>query len=77
MGSTLGVAKTAARKVGCTVEEWLARRAGGERWCGKCRTWRPIDDMARDRNRPDGVSCNCRACAFGGRTAATEAVPDA
>jgi transcription factor WhiB len=27
MGSTLGAAKTAARKIGCTVEEWLTRRA--------------------------------------------------
>lgn len=62
MGSALGVAKTAAAKIGCTVDEWLARRANGERWCTSCRAWWFVENMHPDRRKPDGIGCKCRAC---------------
>lgn len=63
MGSALGVAKTAARKVGCSVEVWLTRRAAGERWCTTCRHWHDIDTMTRDAGRADGIGLRCKPCA--------------
>ena len=62
MGSALGVAKTAAKKVGCTVEEWIARRANGERWCTNCREWWFTQNMQPAPSLPDGIGRRCRAC---------------
>lgn len=36
-------AKVAATRIGVTVEEYLRRRTNGEKWCPKCRAWRPDD----------------------------------
>lgn len=30
--------------------------------CPRCGFERPLDKFAPDRNRPDGLSCYCRAC---------------
>lgn len=65
MGSALGVAKTAAARIGCTVDEWTTRRADGERWCTGCRSWWSVENMYRDRSRPDGIGLRCRACTAG------------
>ena len=62
MGSALGVAKTAAAKIGCTVDEWISRRASGERWCTTCRTWWLRENMHPDHGRPDGIGVRCWAC---------------
>lgn len=32
-------ARSAARKIGCPVAEYLRRRARGERWCSHSRHW--------------------------------------
>jgi hypothetical protein len=53
VGSALGAARTAARKIGCTVEEWQKRRGNGERWCSGCRQWWFIENM---------IEASCRAC---------------
>lgn len=63
MGSRAGVEKSAATKVGCTVEAWRARRAAGERWCCRCRTWAPLSEFAQDASRGAGTSSKCRPCA--------------
>jgi hypothetical protein len=62
MGSALGVAKTAAIKIGCTVEEWTSRRANGERWCTSCRAWWFRENMMPERRRPEGIGVRCRSC---------------
>lgn len=62
MGSALGVAKTAASKIGCTVEVWLERRANGERWCSTCRQWWFVENMSPEASRPDGIGMTCKAC---------------
>lgn len=62
MGSALGVARTAAKKIGCTVEEWIARREAGERWCTTCRQWQVVENMQPEHGRPGGIGVRCRAC---------------
>lgn len=62
MGSALGAAKTAAIKIGCSVEEWMARRANGERWCSTCRAWWFVENMMPEPARAGGYSLTCRAC---------------
>ena len=66
MGSVLGAYKTAAGKTGCTVDEWLARRQNGERFCSACRLWWFVENMSPSRTRPDGIGPTCRACTANG-----------
>ena len=47
----------AARRLGLTLDEYRARRAAGERWCPKCRAWRPAWSPPRfscERHRKAG-----------------------
>jgi 5-methylcytosine-specific restriction endonuclease McrA len=54
--------KTAARKVGVTVEEYLQRRADGLKHCRRCRAWREAATFCADRTRYDGLSAVCGMC---------------
>lgn len=31
--------KAAAKRIGCTLDHYLAQRAAGLRWCSYCRSW--------------------------------------
>jgi len=42
MGSALGILKVAAGRIGISLDEYQARRAGGEKWCTACRAWHPL-----------------------------------
>lgn len=64
MGSREGAIISAARRIGCTPEEWKRRRAAGERWCGTCRTWRQHEAMGTDASRPDKVAVRCKQCSL-------------
>lgn len=59
----LGAYKSAAKKTGCTVEEWLAKRAAGLLWCIGCNVWRPRDAFNVDNSRKSGKQAVCRSCA--------------
>lgn len=61
MGSREGVMKTAAQRVGLTLDEYEANVAAGLKWCWACVEWQPIDDFAIDRSRGDGRVARCRA----------------
>lgn len=61
-GRKLGAQKSAAKKAGCSVTEWRARRAAGERWCYRCRIWKGIVDFAKDVSRTGGVAGICKPC---------------
>lgn len=61
-GNPLGAAKTAAGKIGCTAEEYVAQREAGNRWCIRCRSWLPVAVFRRHRARPDGLGCECGPC---------------
>lgn len=52
-------AKTAAVRIGVTLEEYLARRKAGEKWCTTCKAWKPVGLFAVDRSRGDGLRASC------------------
>ena len=51
----------AAKKLGITVEAYLARENAGEKWCFKCKKWHLIKRFGADRTRGDGLSSTCLA----------------
>ncbi len=61
MGSAAGVMKTAAARVGVTVEGYEARAAAGLRWCCGCKEWHQTAAFATDLSRTGGLGRTCRA----------------
>lgn len=62
-GRTLGAYKSAAKKVGCTLEEWMANRRSGQLHCRVCRHWLNSNNFVVDRSRSSGRASLCRSCA--------------
>ena len=69
MGSTEGALRGAAKKTGCTLDEWKARRAAGLLWCWSCKSWKRVDDFVSDGSRSTGRASRCRPCASDAATA--------
>lgn len=61
-GSADGALKTAATKLGVTVEVYEDMRAKGLKHCFACRRWKAAGDFAADRSRGDGLKAICREC---------------
>lgn len=61
-GRAMGSLKTAAKRIGVTLGEYLSRRSSGEKWCFICRRWLAIDDFNREASRGDGVHPKCKRC---------------
>lgn len=59
-GNTTGAALVAAGRLGLSAEAYLAKVAGGEKWCGRCRSWHPRAAFGLDRARRDGLAAECR-----------------
>lgn len=58
-----GALKCAAKRAGCTVEEYTAHIKSGEKWCYKCRQWKPRDEaFGKDATRSDGLEPKCYQC---------------
>lgn len=38
------------------------RDANGQKYCGACREWKPVDDFGKVAARPDGRAHKCRRC---------------
>lgn len=53
--------RSAATRLGISVEEYSARLERGEKWCGECRDWHPRSEFGRDAKKPDGLRSACRA----------------
>lgn len=52
-------ARTASRRIGCTAEEWLARRAAGLWWCSLGKHW------TEERNLISrSACCACKRAAY-------------
>ena len=68
-GRVLGTYKSAATKVGCSVEEWMARRGAGDKWCFRCRSWKPGEQFSLDRSRGGGRTSSCKPCTSDASTA--------
>lgn len=61
MTATLeGGRKTAATKLGLSVEEYEAHLAAGEQWCIGCRAFHPLSAFHRDASRVNGLGRRCR-----------------
>ncbi|NOR03661.1 HNH endonuclease [Mycolicibacterium fortuitum] len=61
MGSKAGAMKTAATRLGISVEDYAARTDAGQKWCRSCREWHAREDFNADRSRGDGLAAQCRA----------------
>lgn len=51
-----------ARKAGVSVEELRQRQATKQKWCHRCKQWRPHRAFTRDRTRYDGLYARCADC---------------
>lgn len=61
-GRLLGAYKSAAKKVGCSLTEWMERRLAGLRHCFTCRTWKSAAAFTVDRSRLGGLAARCKPC---------------
>ncbi|MES0071861.1 endonuclease domain-containing protein [Mesorhizobium sp. M0058] len=61
-GRKLGAHKSAAKKAGCSLDEWYARRARGQRRCYRCEAWKPKDVFSLDSTRQGGHAPICKPC---------------
>jgi hypothetical protein len=68
-GSLAGAYATAAKRCGLPVDEWLARRAAGQRRCYRCREWKPADEFSGDVSRNGGRASICKPCTSDATTA--------
>lgn len=69
-GRVLGAYKVAARRTGCTLEEWIAQRSKGRLWCFQCRSWKAHGAFVLDKSRRGGRASRCKPCISEASTAA-------
>ena len=68
-GKVLGAYKSAAKKTGVSLELWMARRASGDKWCFRCRTWKKHEMFSKDGSRGGRKTSSCKACSSKASTA--------
>src|SRR3990167_10212814 len=61
-GTATGSVKTAAKKAGVKLEEYLSKRDAGLKFCWRCRVWRDRNDFGVDSTRGDGKFSICIGC---------------
>jgi hypothetical protein len=59
-----GAIKIAAKKVGISVEEYLAHKSNSEKWCYKCDEWKTFDEFGHDSTRSDNRKALCKKCSL-------------
>lgn len=59
MGSATGAIKAAARRLGISETDYVARTAAGLKWCTACSAWHALTMFPKDGSRGDGVSASC------------------
>lgn len=69
IGRQLGAYKSAAKRIGCSFEEWMAERAAGRRRCFRCKTWKSNELFSIDRSRKGGLTATCKECTSEASTA--------
>ena len=52
--------RTAAARIGVTVDAYEARLRVGEKWCGGCKAWHSRDWFGEDTSRGDGLASQCK-----------------
>lgn len=63
-GRRRGAFKRAATLAGIPVDDYIARRAAGEKRCSTCRAWKAIDAFALSSKSWDGHCGECRECSI-------------
>jgi hypothetical protein len=53
--------KRAAKCIGVPVEEYMARRAAGERRCCDCKDWHHESAFGKDKTGAEGYAHRCKA----------------
>lgn len=61
-GRQLGVLKTAAKRLGLSLEEYLSRKDLGMKCCWQCHEWKPLSAFSLDIHRADQRKAKCLAC---------------
>jgi hypothetical protein len=61
-GRLLGAAKSAAKKTGLTLDEWIERRNDGTKRCFRCKQWKQVEFFSSDTSRATGKSSSCKQC---------------
>jgi hypothetical protein len=64
-GTIAGAARRFAVRLGLAVEEVEARRQAGERWCSRCRQWKPLAEFHSNPSRRLAASGYCGECFAG------------
>jgi hypothetical protein len=54
--------KGAATRIGVTLAEYEARRAAGEKWCWRCRSWQWREEFPPNASTADGRQAMCGDC---------------
>jgi 5-methylcytosine-specific restriction endonuclease McrA len=62
MGSRIGAEKTAAARIGVSVDDYRDRLGAGQKWCHGCHAWKSREDFVSDRSRGDGRAATCSSC---------------
>jgi hypothetical protein len=50
---------TAAKRIGVPVDEYVALRRSGLKWCTACKAWHTTSAFGSDRDRGDGLTSRC------------------
>ncbi len=59
-GRQLGVLKTAAKRLGLSLQEYQSYQAIGLKWCYACAEWHERGAFATDATRSDGLAAICQ-----------------
>lgn len=59
MGSVDGVIRTAARRVGLSLDAYQQMIRAGYKWCTACKEWHSRSAFVIDRSRGDGLRARC------------------
>ena len=54
--------KTAAKKCGISIEDYVMLKESGLKRCTKCKRWLPINNFGIDSGRADGIRTACYDC---------------
>jgi hypothetical protein len=62
MGSRLGIAKVAAKRLGITFDSYVEHLKSGLKHCCKCKKWKSRKSFGKDSTRHDGLDATCLKC---------------
>lgn len=60
--TTWRAAKTAARRIRVSLDDYVSLVQSGQKFCWRCRLWRSRDQFGVDRSRGDGLASMCTGC---------------